>query len=46
MKEPNNIYNCDCLDGMRDKEDESADSVDTDPPYGIGKTHLKGHPLS
>jgi len=27
MKEQNNIYNCDCLDGMRDKKDESADSV-------------------
>jgi DNA modification methylase len=35
MKEPNNIYNCDCLDGMRDMEGESVDAVVTDPPYGI-----------
>jgi len=35
MKEPNNIYNCDCLDGMKDMEGESVDAVVTDPPYGI-----------
>ena len=39
------IYNCDCVDGMQQLDDESIDLVVTSPPYdklrnynGIGKT--------
>jgi site-specific DNA-methyltransferase (adenine-specific) len=27
------IYNCDCIEGMKDLPDESIDCVLTDPPY-------------
>jgi len=30
-----NIYNLDCLVGMKDLDDESIDLITTDPPYGI-----------
>jgi len=29
------LYNCDCLDFMKEMEDKSVDLVLTDPPYGI-----------
>jgi len=33
--ELNQIYNMDCLDGMRQIEDKSIDAIVTDPPYGL-----------
>lgn len=33
----NNIYNEDCIDGMRKIGDESVDIIICDPPYNIGK---------
>ena len=29
----NNIYNCDCVNGLRELEDESVDLIVTSPPY-------------
>ena len=37
MLELNRIYNMDCLDGMKQIDDNSIDLVLTDPPYGINK---------
>ena len=34
--EPNNIYQGDCLELMKDIPDNSIDLVLTDPPYGVG----------
>lgn len=34
--ELNNIYNMDCIDGMKLLEDNSVDLIITDPPYGVG----------
>ena len=31
----NKIYNMDCLEGLKQLEDNSIDLVLTDPPYGI-----------
>ncbi len=39
--EPNNIYNMDCIDGLKELEDETIDLVLTDPPYGIGENNDK-----
>lgn len=36
MLEINKIYNMDCLEGLKDINDESIDCVWTDPPYNIG----------
>lgn len=33
--EINNIYNMDCLEGMRQLEDNSIDLIITDPPYAV-----------
>ena len=33
--EANNIYNVDCLKGMKSIENESVDLIITDPPYNI-----------
>jgi hypothetical protein len=35
--ELNKIYHMDCLEGIRQLEDESVDLIITDPPYNIGK---------
>lgn len=35
----NNIYNIDCLEGIRAIKSGSVDAVITDPPYFIGMTH-------
>ncbi len=35
--EVNKIYNMDCLEGMKQLEDNSIDLVVTDPPYNLGK---------
>ena len=35
MLELNKIYNMDCLEGMKQLDDNSIDLVVTDPPYGI-----------
>jgi DNA modification methylase len=36
MIELNKIYNMDCLEGMKQIEDESIDAIITDPPYNTG----------
>ena len=36
MLELNKIYNMDCLDGMKLLDDNSVDSIVTDPPYELG----------
>jgi len=36
MLELNKIYNMDCIEGMKLIEDNSIDSIVTDPPYGLG----------
>jgi site-specific DNA-methyltransferase (adenine-specific) len=36
MLELNKIYNMDCLDGMKLLDDNSMDSIVTDPPYELG----------
>lgn len=35
MLELDKIYNMDCLDGMKQIDDDSIDLIITDPPYGI-----------
>ena len=35
MLELNKIYNMDCIEGMKLIEDNSIDSIVTDPPYGL-----------
>lgn len=35
--EVNKTYNLDCLDGMKQLENNSVDLIATDPPYNIGK---------
>jgi len=37
MLELNRIYCTDCVEGMRQLEDESVDAVVTDPPYGFNR---------
>jgi len=37
MLELNKIYNMDCIEGMKQIDDNSIDLVLTDPPYGINK---------
>lgn len=37
MLELNKIHNCDCLEGMKQIEDNSINLVFTDPPYNISK---------
>lgn len=43
--EIDNIYNMDCLDGMRIMKEQGikADWCITDPPYGIGEDGFKNH---
>ena len=36
MLELNKIHNMNCIDGMRKLEDNSVDSIVTDPPYELG----------
>jgi len=36
LLELNRIYNMDCLDGMKLLDDNSVDSIVTDPPYELG----------
>lgn len=37
--EINNIYNEDCLDGIKEIATASIDAIITDPPYFVGMTH-------
>lgn len=39
--EPNNIYNMDCLEGLKLLADNSIDSIVTDPPYELGFMNKK-----
>ncbi len=41
MLELNRIYNMDCLEGMKLLDDNSIDSIVTDPPYELGFMGLK-----
>lgn len=34
----NKIFNCDCLEGLKDIPDNSVDCIITDPPYCVGAT--------
>lgn len=36
-----NIYNCDCMDYMRNLPDKSYDMAIVDPPFGIGEWWMK-----
>lgn len=33
--EPNNIYNIDCIEGMKLMEENSVDLILTSPPYNL-----------
>ena len=35
MLEINKIYNCDCIDGLKQLSDKSIDLVVTSPPYNM-----------
>ena len=35
-----NLYNKDCLEAMREMEDNAFDLAIVDPPYGIGDTFI------
>lgn len=37
------LYNCDCMDALRDMKDNSFDLLIADPPYGIGEDGSKNH---
>lgn len=39
----NNIYNIDCLEGLKQLPNESIDLIITSPPYNLGKTHHTGN---
>ena len=41
MLELNNLYNMDCMDGMRQFPDGYFDLAIVDPPYGIGADKFK-----
>lgn len=40
MLELNNIYNCDCLEGLKQMEDNSVDLTVTSPPYDSLRTYF------
>lgn len=40
MLELNKIHLCDCLDGLKQLDDNSIDLVVTSPPYNMGETNL------
>ena len=42
MLEINQIYNIDCLQGLRNLDDESIDLIITSPPYNLGNDHHTG----
>lgn len=41
--ELNKIYNMDCLEGLKQLEDNSIDLIITSPPYNLGKQHHTGN---
>ena len=41
--EINKIHNIDCLEGLRQLEDNSIDLIITSPPYNLGKQHHTGN---
>lgn len=43
MLELNKLYNMDCLEGMKQLDNESIDLIITSPPYNLGKTHHTGN---
>jgi len=45
MLELNKIYNMDCIEGMKQIDDNSIDLVLTDPPYGINKKGITNDDL-
>lgn len=40
MLETNQVYNIDCLEGMKQINDKSVDLILTDPPYNTGMTSI------
>ena len=46
MLELNNLYNMDCMDGMRGFPDKYFDLAIVDVPYGIGESGAKNHSRS
>ena len=36
MLELNKIYNMDCIEGMKQLDDNSIDCIISDPPYNVG----------
>ena len=43
MLELNKIYNEDCLEGLKQLDDNSVDLIITSPPYNLGKQHHTGN---
>jgi site-specific DNA-methyltransferase (adenine-specific) len=43
MLEVNKIYNMDCLEGLKQLDDNSVDLIITSPPYNLGKQHHTGN---
>src|SRR5271157_5268139 len=41
MIELNNIYNCDCRDGIKQLDDNSINLVCVSPPYNLGNIAVK-----
>jgi len=41
--ELNKIYNMDCLEGLKQLEDNSVDLIITSPPYNLGNKHHTGN---
>ena len=39
--EKNKLYNCDCMQLMKEMPDKYIDLAIVDPPYGIGENGLK-----
>lgn len=37
--EPNNIYNMDCVEGMKQMDDKSVDLILTDPPFNVNLSY-------
>ena len=47
MFELNKIYNLDCLEGLKQLEDNSIDAIVSDPPYQLtSMTHTRTDPIA
>jgi len=43
LLETNKIYNVDCLEGLKQLDNNSVDLIITSPPYNLGKQHHTGN---